>query len=82
METSHPEMVGQIGKVQDTLMNPDIVVRSRTDQMYSSFISFTAKRLLPRSIYVLVKIMIDDMFVITAYFTDTTKRGETVWERK
>jgi predicted AAA+ superfamily ATPase len=31
IETDHPEMSGQIGKVQETLLNPDIIVRSRTD---------------------------------------------------
>lgn len=83
METNHPEMAGQIEKIQDTLMNPDIVVRSRTDldvQLFYKLYSRTP--VTEKYLCVVVKIMIDDMFIITAYFTNTTKRGETVWERK
>ena len=30
-ETEHPEMSGQIGKIQDTLLDPDQIIRSLTD---------------------------------------------------
>lgn len=28
------------------------------------------------------KVLTDDFFIITAYFTDTVRRGEILWERK
>lgn len=31
IEIDHPEMSGQIDKIQDTLMTPDVIVKSRTD---------------------------------------------------
>jgi len=31
IEEDHPEMSGQIDKIQDTLLNPDIIVKSKTD---------------------------------------------------
>jgi len=31
---------------------------------------------------VVVKILVSDLFIITAYFTDTIKRGKIVWEKK
>lgn len=31
---------------------------------------------------VVVKVLVDDAFIITAYFTDTIKKGETLWEKK
>ncbi|MGQ4914077.1 MAG: hypothetical protein ACP6IU_04935 [Candidatus Asgardarchaeia archaeon] len=31
IETDHPEMYGQIAKIQETLSAPDVIVRSRTD---------------------------------------------------
>lgn len=31
IEVDHPEMSGQISRMQETLLNPDIIVRSRTD---------------------------------------------------
>ena len=30
IESDHPEMFGQIDRVQDTLSDPDIIVKSRT----------------------------------------------------
>ena len=29
-----------------------------------------------------VKVSPGDLFIITAYYTDTMKRGEVLWERK
>ncbi len=31
IETDHPEMSGQIGEIQETLISPDVIVKSRTD---------------------------------------------------
>ncbi len=31
IENDHPEMSGQIGKIQETLISPDVIVKSRTD---------------------------------------------------
>lgn len=31
MEVDHPELSGQIDKIQDTLLNPDLLVRSKAD---------------------------------------------------
>ena len=31
IEVDHPEMAGQIEKIQETLLNPDAIVKSRTD---------------------------------------------------
>ena len=37
IEIDHPEMSGQINKIQNTLKNPDLVVRSKTDQEVELF---------------------------------------------
>ena len=31
---------------------------------------------------VIVKVLVENLFIITAYFTDTIKRGEALWEKK
>jgi len=31
---------------------------------------------------IVVKILVSDLFIITAYFTDTIKRGKILWEKK
>ncbi len=40
MESNHPEMKGQIGRIGETLANPDKVVRSRTDSLVELFYRF------------------------------------------
>jgi len=83
IETDHPEMSGQIDKIQETLSKPDIIVRSRTDpdvELFYRHYDFTP--VTEKYSCVVVKILVGDMFVITAYFTDTIKRGEVLWERK
>jgi hypothetical protein len=37
IEDSHPEMSGQIDRIQDVLVDPDVIVRSRTDPSVELF---------------------------------------------
>ena len=41
-EGDHPEMRDQVAKIQETLLAPDVVVRSRTDPEWDCFIAITA----------------------------------------
>ena len=83
IETDHPEMSGQKGKVQDTLLDPDRVVRSRTDPDVELFYRhYATTPVSEKYLCVVVKVIWDDLFIITAYFTDTIKRGETLWRKK
>jgi hypothetical protein len=52
IEADHPEMLGQVDKIHETLSNPDAVVRSRTDpdvELFYRYYEITPVR----SIYVL-----------------------------
>jgi hypothetical protein len=83
IEADHPEMLAQIGKMQDTLLYPDIIVRSRTDPDVELFYRYY--RITPvteKFLCVVVKVLVGDQFIITAYFTDTIKRGEILWEKE
>ena len=83
IETDHPEMFGQINKIQDTLLNPDIIVRSKTDQDVELFyLHYDNTPITEKYLCVVVKVLINDLFIITAYFTDSIKRGEVLWKRK
>ena len=37
IEIDHPEMSGQTDRIQETLLNPDVIVRSRTDSEVELF---------------------------------------------
>lgn len=82
-ELDHPEMSRQIGKIQETLMKPDVIVKSRTDpdvELY--YRHYDTTPVTEKYLCVVVKILVSDLFIITAYFTDTIKRGKIVWEKK
>ncbi len=83
IEIDHPEMSGQVDKVQQTLLKPDMIVRSRTDPDVELFYRhYEITPVTEKYLCVVVKILAGDMFIITAYFTDTIKRGEVLWRRK
>ena len=83
IEVDHPEMLAQINRIQGTLINPDIVVRSRTDPDVELFYRhYDVTPVTKKYLCVVVKVLDDDTFIITAYFTDKIKRGEILWKKK
>ena len=83
IETDHPEMDSQLSRMQETLANPNVIVRSRTDQDVELFYKhYRTTPVTEKYLCVVVKTIADDSFIITAYFTDTVKRGEVLWESK
>ncbi|HLA27241.1 MAG TPA: PBECR2 nuclease fold domain-containing protein [Syntrophales bacterium] len=83
IEGDHPEMEGQFGKISETLLQPDIIVKSRTDSEVDLFYRYyLITPVAEKYMCVVVKNRIDDIFIITAYFTDAIKRGEVLWEKK
>jgi hypothetical protein len=83
IETDHPEMSDQIGKVRKTLLNPDIIIRSKIDSEAELFYRhYSTTPVTKKYLCVVVKSSIEDLFIITAYFTDSIKRGEILWEKK
>ena len=82
-ETDHPEMQGQIDKITETLAIPDRVVRSGTDSQVELFYKhYPATPVTTKYLCVVVKVLSDDHFIITSYFTDAMKKGEVIWEKK
>ena len=83
IKIDHPEMSQQIAKIQNTLLNPDIIVRSRLDQEVELFYKYyNITPVTKKYLCVVIKVSIGDLFIMTAYFTDAIKRGETLWEKK
>lgn len=83
IEADHPEMPGQIDKIQNTLLNPDMIVRSRIDPEVELFYRYyDTTPVTDKYLCVVVKESTDDFFTITAYFTDSVKRGDVLWQRK
>lgn len=82
MESNHPEMKGQVGRIGETLANPDKIVRSRTAPLVELFYRFyQSTPVTKKYLCVVVKSLESDHFIITAYFTDSVKQGELLWEK-
>ena len=83
IETDHPEIYKQIDKIQETLSNPDIIIKSRTDLEVELFYRYyIITPVTEKYLCVVVKALVGDIFMITAYFTDTIKRGEVLWKEE
>jgi hypothetical protein len=78
----HSEMAGQQPRLQRTLKEPSRVL---TSQLHASVHLYY--RLFERSpvgrkyLMVAVKMLQDDAFVITVFFTDELKGGQTLWPK-
>jgi len=83
IEADHPEMFEQIDKIENTLLNPDKIVRSRTDPQVELFYQYyRSTPVTEKHLCVIVKVSVSELFIITAHFTDKIRGGEILWERK
>ena len=81
LQTAHPEMTEAMLRIAETLTNPDKIVRSRTDTTVELFYRhYPSTAVTSKFLCTVVKVLPDDNFIITAYYTDTIKRGERLWE--
>ena len=78
----HPEMREQENKLAQTLLEPEMVIQSRSDDTARLFHRFYRRLAIgDKYLCVVVKYVEGGVFVITAYFTDKVKRGEVLWKK-
>jgi len=81
--TDHPELENQDSKIQETLLNPDHIVRSRTDAEVELFYKlYPSTPVTQKYLCIVAKPEGPDAFILTTYFTDTVKKGEILWQKK
>ncbi len=76
----HPEMTGSEAAIEDTLTRPEHVIESLSDpeiRLYYRFYRGTVVG--DKHLCVVVKITDGDAFVLTAYLTNSVKRGWRIW---
>lgn len=79
----HPEMTGMEAEIEQVLIRPRMVRRSRSDAAIRLFYEFYAQTLVDgKWLCVVVKYVVSDAFVVTAYLTDKPKHGEDLWPTK
>lgn len=80
IEGDHPEMSGQEKRIVECLLSPEQVRQSRTDERVELFYKYFADTLVgDKYLCVVIKNGIDDLFLVTAYFTDKVKEGKVLY---
>ena len=76
----HQEMNEMGAEIEQLLAAPQIVRRSRSDDAVRLFYAFYPKTIVGGKWQcVVVKYLLSDAFVVTAYLTDKPKSGATLW---
>ena len=76
----HPEMVGMEDAIEATLLAPQYVIQSRSDEQARLYYRHHENtRVGDKYVCVVVKFIENDAFVLTAHLTDTVKKGEQRW---
>ncbi|MBI4712535.1 MAG: hypothetical protein HY762_04435 [Planctomycetes bacterium] len=76
-------MVGQTEKVEATLLTPDCIIRSPTDHEVELFYKYyPTTPVAEKYLCAVAKILTDNQFVITSYFTKTIKQGELLYGKR
>jgi|LakMenE18May11ns_1017448.scaffolds.fasta_scaffold9869701_3 hypothetical protein len=76
----HPEMNEMNAEIERLLTAPQIVRRSRSDHAVRLFYAFYPETIVGgKWLCVVVKYLLSDAFVVTAYLTDHPKSGAPLW---
>ena len=74
-------MVGQRERLDETLRELDIVIAMVTDQTVHAYHRFYDETPVTRKyMLIAVKMMDEDAFVITAFYTSRQKKGKVIWQ--
>ena len=83
MHDTHPEMTHQMEKITETLLHPLEAILSKSDNDVSLYYHiFPVTPVTSKYLFVVVKRFETDMFIVTAYFTTTIKKGGLLWKRE
>lgn len=76
------EMVDQKEKIKETLLNPDKIKRSKHDSEVLLYYRLYEKTPVTKK-YLMVAVKVENGvgFILTSFFTDKIKAGETEWKR-
>jgi len=78
----HPEMAGMESAIEETLAQPEEVLESLSDPQACLYYRYYVGTMVgDKYVCVVVKIVGQDAFVLTAYLTDKVKKGNRIWPR-
>lgn len=75
-------MVEMTDKIEETLINPEFVIKSKTDENVKLFHKiYLTKSFGDKYLCVVVKYLESDAFIITSYLVRDLPKGEMIWQR-
>lgn len=79
----HPEMKNQLDRIKETAVNPDEVRASVHGSSVLLFYKFYEETpVTEKYLIVVIKSLNREGFIVTAFFTDRVKKGDSVWRKK
>jgi hypothetical protein len=79
----HIELVAVQAEIQRTVHEPELVIRSVSDEDATLSYRYQRDTLVgDKWLCVVIKYQTDDAFVLTAYLTDKVKKGEQLWPKE
>ena len=79
----HPELANMEFAIEETIGHPLFVIQSFTDpDAELNYRFYFGTRVGDKWLCVVIKYVIDDAFVLTAYLTDKIKKGVQLWPKK
>lgn len=79
---SHPEMQNQRRRIKETLVDPDEIRASiHSTQTWLFYKLYAKTPVTTKFLLVIVKVLDEEGFIVTAFFTDKIKKGDLIWKK-
>jgi hypothetical protein len=80
---NHPELKNHMEKISEVILDPEMVVTSKLDSSIELYYRYyTNTNVGNKYLCAIVKVLENDFFIVTVYFTDKIKEGKLIWEKK
>ena len=77
----HPEMVEQMDKIRQTIAEPEVIIATSADETVHVYHRhYATTPVTSKFLLVAVKVLEDDAFVLTAFFSSRQKKGTVIWQ--
>ncbi len=79
----HPEMAEQRQRLMETLSSPEVIVTTVKDETIHAYHRFYKETpVTSKYMIVAVKIVDEDAFVVTAFYSSRQKKGKVIWQQQ
>jgi len=80
--TVHPELRGELEKVNQTMMSPDLIKQDNRADTFVFYKFFTKTIVSPKYLVLVIKYLNAEGLLSTGYFTGRIRKGEILWKRR